>query len=192
MADQDNATDNKRQRYLLLALLAFLVFYGYNKLGGIGRGGDGFLTGSRSADFSRVLETEVAELSMARLDAEAQEFEVGRNPWEYGRPPVVERVRVPPPAREPRSAPPPVVTNPVPTTPREPQPPPIDVEYLGSLGPESRKVAVFMKDELVINALVGDVVNKKFRVHAIGLESVDLSFEGFPNASPERLPLKEN
>lgn len=192
MALQDNTAGSQRQRYLLMVLVAILLFYGYSQIGGMRRGGESFLSGSSSADFSAVLDTEVAELSMAQLDARAQEFEVGRNPWDYGPLPVVEAPPPPPVRVKPVPPPRPPVQDPTPQTPAAPPPPPIDVEFLGSLGPESRKVAVFMKDELVINALVGDVVNTKFRVHAIGLESVDLTFEGFPNTPPERLPLKEN
>ncbi len=186
--------NNQRQKYLLGVLVVIAAIYGYRQLGGLfGGSGDGFLGGTRSVDFGRVLETKVEPLAMARLEGRADEFEIGRDPWQYGRPLVV----APPPRRDPVA--PVRVTRPTPVAPREtapltppkPTPPPLDVEFLGSFGSEQRKIAVFQKEESLINALVGDVVNEKFRVHSIGLESVDLTFEGFPDTPPARLALKE-
>jgi hypothetical protein len=68
-----------------------------------------------------------------------------------------------------------------------PKPPAIDITYLGSFGPESRKIAVFSDGTTIHNALVGDVVNDKFIVASIGYESVDLKFVGFPDQPAERL-----
>lgn len=184
----------QRQKILLGVLLLVVAYYGSRQLSGVlGGAGDGSVGGPRSVDFAQVLDTEVEPLAMSRLEAQAQEFEVGRNPWQYGRPPVVAPPpRRPAPVRQPAPARP-VIQQPDPTLQEgyKPPPPPIDVEFLGSFGSSRRQVAVFIKDDLVINALLGDVVTEKFRVHAIGLESVDLTFEGFPDAPPERLPLKQ-
>jgi len=69
----------------------------------------------------------------------------------------------------------------------KPQPPPVSVEYLGSFGPRDRQIAVFSGEDEIYNAFEGDVLQEKFIVDKIGLESVDLKFVGFPDAPAERL-----
>jgi hypothetical protein len=64
----------------------------------------------------------------------------------------------------------------------------VDVTFLGSFGPEARRIAVFLDGEEVVNANVGDVLKGKFIVEAIGYESADLKFVGFPDAPSRRLP----
>ena len=59
--------------------------------------------------------------------------------------------------------------------------------FLGSFGPDGRKIAVFTDDDDILNALEGDVLNKKFIVGPIGYESVEMGFVGFPDAPPTRL-----
>jgi len=184
-------TDSRRQRLLVLVLGALLLFYAYRQIGGLFDGGrEGLLGSPPNFDFSGLLDTEVESLALSRLSAEAQEVSVGRSPWEYGKAPLPVRVEPPPRAVAPLNQPRPEPPAPISTAPSRPIPPAVDVEFLGSFGPANRKVAVFGKGDLVINALVGDLVNKKFRVHAIGLESVDLTFEGFPDTPPKRIPLK--
>ncbi len=179
-----------RQRNLLILLALVLAVLGYRRIGGLfGSGGEGFLGSRRTADFSDVLKTEVESLEIARLQAEPRELEVGRNPWRYGAlPPSPPPPRVEPVRRDPPPVVVPVETGPV--APPKPQPPPVDIEFLGSFGPDRRKIAVFSSGKSVTNALVGDVINSKFRVHAIGLESVDITFEGFPDVEAKRLPIK--
>lgn len=188
------ADDQRRQKILLLILVGVLAIFGLRQLGGIfGGGPTGFGGRDRVAEFDRVLETQVEDLALERMAAESKTLEIGRDPWRYGvapRPPRPE----PPPRRALRPEPA-VVRKPPPARPSgpppPPPPPPVDVEFLGSFGPENRRIAVFEGEEnVVINALVGDLVNGKFRVVAIGLESVDLGFEGFPDAPPERLGIK--
>ena len=74
-----------------------------------------------------------------------------------------------------------------PPTPPKAEPPPIDIVYLGSFGKPGRRIAVFSDDESVYNALVGDVIKEKFVLVAIGYESADLKFVGFPEVGPSRL-----
>lgn len=70
-----------------------------------------------------------------------------------------------------------------------PRPPEVTLSYLGSFGPDGRRIAVFTASDgrSVINALEGDVIEGKFVVVKIGFESVDLGFVGFPDAAPRRL-----
>jgi hypothetical protein len=74
-----------------------------------------------------------------------------------------------------------------------PKPPAVTVRFLGSFGPDSRKIAVFTDaaGQSVWNARVGDVVAGKFVVARIGLESVDLGFVGFEQFPPARLAVGE-
>lgn len=70
-----------------------------------------------------------------------------------------------------------------------PKPPAVDLTYLGSFGPETRKIAVLFDGQNIYNALAGDVVGGKFVVDRIGYESVDLKFVGFPDTPAQRLAL---
>lgn len=185
-----------RQKVLLLALAAVLLFFGGARLRQwlVSFGpAEVFGLGPARPDVSEVLEARVASLESTEAQGFVSEFTPGRNPWVYGqkaKPPPPPRPK--PPRQQPR--PQPTITPLEPVAPQErsgkPVPPPIDVEYIGSFGPRSRKIAVFENGETTINALKGDVINKKFRVHDIGFESVDLTFEGFPDEPPRRLALK--
>ena len=189
MADKE-----RRQKMLLLVLVAILAVWGLRQLGGFFGGGPSGIGGrGRVAEFDRVLDTQVEDLALDRMVADSKTLEIGRDPWRYGVPPRPPRVERPP--QEALQPPQPVIRRPAPEPePREPAgpiPPKLDLAFMGSFGPEGRRIAVFEgeKDQ-VINALVGDLVNGKFRVVAIGLESVDMGFEGFPDVPPERLGIK--
>lgn len=138
--------------------------------------------------------TEVASLDLDALNGERQEREPGRNLWQYGRvqaPPVQPPAPIePPPVPRNVQPAPPVET--VPFEPPKPQPPPVDVDFLGTFGPPSRRIAVFTDaDDVLYNAFEGDTVKDKFIVQAIGFESVDLGFVGFADASAQRLEIKK-
>jgi hypothetical protein len=122
---------------------------------------------------------EVLELRLARTLSTEAVNAPSRNLFAY----VVER-RPPPP--RPARAPEPAVERE--RRPAVPQPPEVDVTFLGSFGPEVRRIAVFLDGEEVVNAKVGDVLKGMFIVDAIGYESVDLKFVGFPDAPSRRLP----
>jgi hypothetical protein len=141
--------------------------------------------------------TSVVELEVARLDAPPRDFEVGRDLFRFGPPPA------PPP-------PPPPTAEELARqrqlaeerrlraeqAAREaaiPKPPRVTLRYLGSFGPEDAKVAVLTdtSGKSLWNARVGDIVDGKFIVAAIGLESVDLKFVGFEDAPAARLAVGE-
>lgn len=144
--------------------------------------------------------TEVTELRLADLEAGTSGFRTSRNPFDYVKPP-------PPP-------PPPAPKGPTPAElaaqraaaeaarqaallaaqnaePPAPKPPAITFRYLGSFGPPKRRIAVLSDGEATYNAMVGDVIEGKFRLVAIGYESVDIGFVDFPNLPPEQLPVGE-
>ncbi|MEZ5333303.1 MAG: hypothetical protein R2991_14960 [Thermoanaerobaculia bacterium] len=166
-----------RQKVLLIALLVVLGGLLWYRLGG-GSPGNG-----RAADVERAREAlspgEVVELRLASRDGvEVPINAPSRNLFSY----VVARRPPPPPP------PPPPPREDREQKPRRPQPPEVDLSFLGSFGPEGRRIAVFLDGEDVVNAKVGEVLKGKFIVDAIGFESVDVKFVGFPDAPSHRLP----
>lgn len=143
----------------------------------------------------------VAALRTADLDRVPPSFTVGRDPWRFVDPP-------PPP-------PPPPPAGPTPEQLRameearlraaeaarlaallaaeeaaKPRPAEFILEYLGNFGPKEQKIAVFSDGKDVHNAREGDVIDQKFIVARIGLESVDIEFVGFPDWPAKRLGVR--
>jgi len=139
------------------------------------------------ADLEAIALADVETVRLSDLEVAPRDYSPGRNIFRIGR-------RAPPP---PPPAPPPPVAAPVQTAPPppavapKPQPPPVDVTLLGIFGPDRRRIAVLKdkKGEGLYNVLEQDVVNKKFVVAEIGLQSVALGFVGFPDAEPARLKI---
>lgn len=190
---------NQRTKYLLLALAGVLLIWALMSLGDGGDGGGGASTtessGSptvRTAGRAGAVgsgEREVLPLRSAVLEEVPSTIEPGRNPFSFYEPPPPP----PPPRREvtppPRREEPVVQEPPRRVEPPKPQPPPVTYRFLGSFGSELRKIAVLTDGEVIVNAQVGDVLDGKFRISRIGLESVDIAFVDFPEAPPERLPV---
>jgi hypothetical protein len=132
-------------------------------------------SGARRAA-SGVQLAQALKLDLDALAGGSVEIEIGRDPFRFAAPPPPPPLPAPPPP--PPMAPPP---------PMGPQPPPVDVTFLGSFGPPQRRIAVFSDGKMIYNAERGDTLGGKFVVHAIGYESVDLTFVGFPEVPPERL-----
>ncbi len=133
---------------------------------------------------------EVLALRLEALEGSPSEFSPGRNPWRYAprrvvrQPPPPRVDPKPPPPRQPRVESPPEQ----PREPPKPTPPPIDLRYLGSFGPQAAPIAVFSDPEDVLyNAPPGSVVKEEFIVREVGLESVSVGWVRFPEAEPERL-----
>jgi hypothetical protein len=170
-------TPERQKVVLVVVLLVFAGLLWYRMSGG--SAGD-----SRAAAVERAREAlEPGEVIALRLGAPHAGEAINapsRNLFAY----VVER-RPPPPPPAPRATPPPAPRE---RKPARPRPPEVDVTYLGSFGPEARRIAVFLDGEEVVNAKVGDVLKGKFIVEAIGYESADLKFVGFPDAPSRRLP----
>jgi hypothetical protein len=143
---------------------------------------------SGGEDFTRALESEVADLDLERLERGGAAYAPGRDPWTFVEPPPPAPVAPPPVVRPVRTEPPPP---PVPAAPPRPRPPAIDFQYLGWFGPTERPIAVFLDQngETLYNALEGEVLKGKFQVAQIGLESVQIAFVGFPDEPPAKLPM---
>jgi hypothetical protein len=143
--------------------------------------------------------TSISELHLADLEPASGAFHAGRNPFAFVLPP-----------------PPPPPPEPPPPTPEEiaareaaaeaarkaaeeaaaierarPKPPIITFTYLGSFGPPERRIAVLSSGETTYNAMVGDIIEGKFRLEAIGYESVDIGYVDFPELPPQQLAVGE-
>jgi len=186
---RDPQQQKKLLAVLLVALAAFSV-YRFSQMAdperiAYVRAGAGSVVDSRLAD------VDVPRLDLEALRREAATYTPGRDPFRFGPPPQPKperpRRRQPPAQRPERVEPEPPPT-PVPAAPPpKPQPPPVDFVYLGSFGPEGRRIAVFAKNDEIHNALTGDVLLDRFIVDKIGFESADIKFVGFPDAPQKRL-----
>ncbi len=183
-------TPELRQR-ILLALLAVLVplsAWLYLRpwlLDFASAGGSTILRRAEGTAASRgTADREVVELQLATLDAPVRSYHPGRNIFQFA-------VKPPPPPPPPPPAPPVRPPPPaLPPPPAVPQPPPVNFKLVGIFGPESGRIAVFRNGKDVINAREKEVVLKKFIVHKIGYQSVDIAFVDFPNARPKRLEIE--
>ncbi|MBV9497406.1 MAG: hypothetical protein JOZ54_24430 [Acidobacteria bacterium] len=89
-------------------------------------------------------------------------------------------------ACQPNFVPPPP---PPPQPPPKPVPPDFPYKYIGTFGSQSNPIATFSGNEEIINARVGDVIQKRFVLRNIGIESVEIGFVGFPPDETRRIPL---
>jgi thrombospondin type 3 repeat protein len=81
------------------------------------------------------------------------------------------------------------VIPPPPPPPPKPVPPPFTYKYIGTFGNPSNPIATFNGNGEIINARVGDVIDGKFVLRGIGIESVEIGFVGFPPDEKQRIPL---
>ena len=153
--------------------------------------GEAFGFPAAAADVPELPAIAVRQINTQALALEAAEFHPGRDPFRFGAapPPVAPPVAEPEKVAVVASPPQPLSTAPVSIEPPRPKPPPIDVKFLGSFGPEGRQIAVFSDGESLFNAFAGETVKEKFEVFQIGFESVDLTFVGFPEEPPARLAI---
>ena len=153
--------------------------------------------GARGARSEAEPPTAVVLLRTDRLDVAPEDFEVGRDLFRFGPPPL------PPPPPPPTAAELARLRQ-LALERRErdqnealeaakPRPPAITLRFLGSFGPAAARIAVFTDaaGQTVLNARVGDVLDGKFIVDTIGFESVDLRFVGFEDLPPARLAAGE-
>lgn len=182
----------RRQKQMLAVLLVvFAIVIAWRSIGTLEGRGALFGGGGPSIDLEPALGTRVAELDLDRLERGVAEYRTGRNPWRFEEPP--------PPPRPPIEnrpvvvVPPPVVETPVETAPPEPlkpEPPQIDFQLRGIMGPQRLRIAVFDDGATVYNAVEGAVVKDKFRIEKIQIESVLVGYVDFPDEPPARLPIQ--
>jgi hypothetical protein len=111
------------------------------------------------------------EVRLRSLETPGELSDPGRNPFTYG-------VRPPPPP--PPRVEMPVVPPPVGPPPPPPGPPPIPLRLTGlTVLPETRRTMVTLKDpatSAIYQAFEGDVVDGRYRVVKVGVQSVVLSY----------------
>lgn len=76
-----------------------------------------------------------------------------------------------------------------PPPPPKPKPPQFTWKFIGMFGPPGRPLATFARDGEIVNAKVGDIIDGKFVLRRIGIESVEIGFNGFPADVTQRVPL---
>lgn len=195
--------EQTRQKVLLGVLAVLLLVLGWVYVPGLlsgdgGAAGAGGRRGARAGE-SAADRVAVEHLELDRLAVEPRDYDPGRNPFSYYTPPPP-----PPPGPTPEelaeraaeakrraeaeaerraaleveraNAPPP-----------KPKPPAFQLTYLGSFGPEGRKIAVFTDGEEIYNAVVGDVLSDSFAVSEIGFESVTITYVDFPDEPARRV-----
>lgn len=144
--------------------------------------------GRSSGGFDAVA-PDLTTLRLTDLELKPGEYRPGRDPFRFAAKPAP-----PPPVRtSPAAAPPQRRTPPEPRgkpparQPAAPQPPPVDVKYLGSFGPQDSKIAVFGDGTDIYNVRKGDILKEHFVVESINYESADLKFVNFPKLPATRL-----
>lgn len=189
------SAEERRKRLLWVALGIAAALFAWRELApyvkGLGRGSGGIgAKMSRAPSPGAADLPQVVDLRLDELEKEPGHFSSQRDPFRFG----VEKAPPPPPRvdesamrqamREAREKEQREVK---PDLPPAPQPPPVDVTYLGSFGPANRKLAVFTNGSEIYNVFEGDQLNGKFYLVRIGLESADIGFVDFPEAPAQRL-----
>ncbi len=145
---------------------------------------------------------EILDLKVADLQPQKHEYQVGRDPWHF--------VDPPPPQPPPQPPPRPLTAEEL-RAQREaadllrqqqeeaarraaaeaarPKPPVFSLKYLGRFGPVDRPIAVFTDGKDILNVQQGEVIQGKFLLSQVGLESVEIRFVDFPNEPAQRLPI---
>ena len=77
----------------------------------------------------------------------------------------------------------------IPPPPPAPVPPQFTYKFIGMFGPSSSPIATFTRDGEIVNAKAGEILEGKFILRSIGIESVEIGFVGFPPDVRQRIPL---
>ncbi len=182
----------KRQKQVLAVLGVLLMVFIARAV--IKVSSSGSPRGKRRAALSRPLPRaggsgtvagpEIVELKMSDLERKPSEFQPGRDPFRFQ--PKARPKPPPPPPPKPRPQPQPQRA-PAPQQPAAPQPPEPTFVFLGSFGPEDRRIAVFSDSAEIFNVIEGDVFKEAFVVRKIGYESADVGWVNFPEEPARRL-----
>ncbi|HEY8849196.1 MAG TPA: hypothetical protein VIO12_07880, partial [Thermoanaerobaculia bacterium] len=127
----------------------------------------------------------VGTVHMEWLDAPSGSYRSERNLFAYKEPP-------PPPPPPPKPVvvqPPPVVAPQPPPQPAAPVPPSFPYKYIGTFGRQDDPIATFSGNGALVNVRVGEIIDGKFILRSIGIESVEIGYVGFPSDVKTRVPL---
>jgi hypothetical protein len=112
-----------------------------------------------------------APLKLAALEPVEGQAAAGRNPFRFGEPPPP-----PPPPPRPVVAPPPQPA-PVYTPPQPVGPPPITLKFIGVMQlPNGQKIASLSDGRGMLTGREGDLLDGRFRIVRIGVESIVLEY----------------
>jgi hypothetical protein len=200
--------ENKKQVYILGALLAFIVIFGgyelYQNFAGpstptprsVAQAPAPARGNSYAARLSNQNGKEAEKLSNTGLDptlhldklAQSESIEyagTGRNIFSAeSAPPPVERAEAPPRPDEPQVA---TVAAP----PEKPAPPAIDLKYFGYTQSQGKMLeAFFVHGEDIFLAHPGEIVDHRYKVENIHTNSVEITDLGYNNT--QTLPLSPN
>jgi hypothetical protein len=78
---------------------------------------------------------------------------------------------------------------PPPPPPPKPVPPAFPFKYIGTFGSAANPIATFSRDGEIVNARVGTIIDGRFILRRIGIESVEIGFVGFPQDEVQRIPI---
>jgi hypothetical protein len=73
--------------------------------------------------------------------------------------------------------------------PPPPTPPAFNWKFIGMFGRPQTPIATFTREGEIVNARVGEIIDRKFVLRRIGIESVEIGFVGFPPDVTQRVPL---
>lgn len=184
--------DRKKALLAVLTTLGFLMVVRamWPWLSELGQSAGVVSFGRVNEDFDPVA-PRLTPLRLADLDLKPGEYHPGRDPFRFAAkapPPST----TPPPAKPvPRKPKPKPRAKPASNRPAAPKPPPIDVKYLGSFGPERGKIAVFGDGTDIYNVRKGDILKEHFLLESINYESADLKYVNFPKLPATRLAAGE-
>jgi hypothetical protein len=68
-------------------------------------------------------------------------------------------------------------------------PPQFEWKFIGMFGQPQNPIATFTRGEDIVNVRVGEVIDGKFILRSIGIESAEIGFVGFPPDIRQRIPL---
>ena len=169
-----SAPEDRRRQILLVGLLGVVlaVYYFYVRVPADARPAASNQVAGRGAAATADLPLP-EPVKLADLGAAPEVMPVGRNPFTFG-------VRPAPPPPKPVALPPPVAI-PAPVAPPQPVgPPPIPLKLTGFIKPTSDgRVMVTLKDPVtstMYQAFEGDIVDGRYRIVKIGLQSVVVSY----------------
>ena len=118
-------------------------------------------------------ETSVADLKLELLKSDSSNLEPStRNPFQFRSKPSAPAART-----QASAAKPPVVIAPPPVPQGPPPPPPIALKYIGVLETAQGRMAVFRDNGGdIVNGREGDIIDGRYRLLKIGVESADLAY----------------
>ena len=184
--------DRKKALLAILAVLglALVVRAMWPWLTQLGQSAGVVSFGRFSQDFGPA--PRLTPLRLADLDLKPGEYHPGRDPFRFvAQAPPPSPPKPPPAQRAPRKSPPKQSAQPASNQPAAPIPPPVDVKYLGSFGPDRGKIAVFGDGTDIYNVLKGGILKEHFLVESINYESADLKYVNFPKLPATRLAVGE-